>query len=143
MNKDYLLVNKSILPKYYDDVIKAREMVDIEGASVTEACKACSISRSTYYKYHDLIFKAPEELEKKATLQFKVDDVSGVLSNIIKLITEEKCNVLSISQDIPIQKIANITIMIDVQNIKTNLNEMILNLKSIEHIKSVKVLGYE
>ena len=56
-NNEYLIVHKSILPEYFDQVIAARELIVERDYSVTEACKLNNISRSTYYKYKDYILR--------------------------------------------------------------------------------------
>ena len=56
-NNDYYIIHKSILPTYYEDIIKTRELINDLKISVSDACKANGISRSTYYKYKDYIFR--------------------------------------------------------------------------------------
>ena len=55
-SNEYYIVHKSILPTYFDQVIKTREQINNKKISVSDACKANGISRSTYYKYKDYIF---------------------------------------------------------------------------------------
>ena len=61
MLENFLIVNKEILPDYYEKVVEARNMIN-EGRvkGISEAVKQVGISRSTYYKYKDYIF-APGE----------------------------------------------------------------------------------
>ena len=52
MAGSYLIVNKKILPEYYEQVILARELLESrEAKTVTEAVMKAGISRNTYYKY--------------------------------------------------------------------------------------------
>ena len=52
MQSNYLIVDRRILPDYYEKVVQARDMLR-EGRvkEVSEAVKLVGISRSTYYKY--------------------------------------------------------------------------------------------
>ena len=52
-NKGFLIIDRSILPPCYEQVIKAVKLVENEGKSVSNVCKELDISRSTYYKYKD------------------------------------------------------------------------------------------
>jgi chorismate mutase len=56
MQGKYLIVDKSLLPSYCEKVAEARELLD-EGQArdVSEAVKMVGISRSTYYKYKDMV----------------------------------------------------------------------------------------
>lgn len=143
MNEDFLLIHKCILPDYYELIIKAREMIEGENASITDACKKLDISRSTYYKYKDYVFYPPKNVQKRAIFAFKVEDVPGVLSSILNTILQSKGNVLTITQDMPIHELAYITLMINIEKLEVSLNELLLRLKETKYVKSVEVLGYE
>ena len=57
MKGKYLIVDKSILPDYFEKVIEVRNLLrDGKFQNVSEAVKEVGISRSTYYKYKDFIF---------------------------------------------------------------------------------------
>ena len=54
MLSKYLLVDKAILPAYYEKVIEAKALLSSGRVKdVSEAVKEVGISRSTYYKYKD------------------------------------------------------------------------------------------
>lgn len=58
---DYFYVHKKILPNYLEKVLEAREMLDSrEAATVTEATERIGISRNTYYRYKDYVFRAKD-----------------------------------------------------------------------------------
>ncbi|MGN1342963.1 MAG: helix-turn-helix domain-containing protein, partial [Traorella sp.] len=52
MIEKYLIIDKEVLPKYFEKVVEAKQLVD-EGYDVTKAVQEVGISRSTYYKYKD------------------------------------------------------------------------------------------
>ena len=125
MKNDYLLVHKSILPTYYLDVIKCRELVEGKNISVSDACKICNISRSTYYKYKDYIFLSEEDKGKNITLSCRLLDQKGVLSNVLTTISSHHCNILTINQNMPINSIAQIVLSIDIKEITTSISALI------------------
>ena len=143
MNEEFILVHKKILPDYFEKVIKARQKIEGEDRSITEVCKELEISRSTYYKYKDYIAYPPKNITKRAIFAFKVEDTSGVLSSILSYIGKCKGNILTINQDMPIHDLAYITLMVNIEKIEIRLDTLLFNLRNIENVRSVEVLGYE
>ena len=141
MKSEYLLVHKSILPAYYEDVIKCRELVDGKNVSVSDACKMCNISRSTYYKYKDYIFLSDESIGKNITLSCRLLDQKGVLSTVLNTISSYHCNILTINQNLPINNIAQIIISINVSEINISVDSLIEEINSIDGVKLVELLG--
>ena len=143
MNEEFILVHKKILPDYFEKVIKARQKIEGEDRSITEVCKELEISRSTYYKYTDYIAYPPKNITKRAIFAFKVEDTPGVLSSILSYIGKCKGNILTINQDMPIHDLAYITLMVNIEKIEIRLDTLLFNLRNIENVRSVEVLGYE
>ncbi|MGN1295804.1 MAG: ACT domain-containing protein [Bacilli bacterium] len=143
MNDEFILVHKKILPDYFEKVIKARQKIEGEDRSITEVCKELDISRSTYYKYKDYIAYPPKNITKRAIFAFKVEDTPGVLSSILSYIGKCKGNILTINQDMPIHDLAYITLMVNIEKIEIRLDTLLFNLRNIENVRSVEVLGYE
>ena len=143
MDSNLLLVHKSILPENYFLVIKARELIQRNAISVSEACLKVGISRNTYYKYKDYVFKPSPDLGKKAIISFKASDQKGVLSNILNTISAANANIITINQETPIQQIAYIIITINTLDLVTSLDELIDCLKLVDGVKAVNILAYE
>lgn len=141
MRSEYLLVHKSILPTYYLDVIKCRELVEGKNMSVSDACKICNISRSTYYKYKDYIYLSEENIGKNLTLSCRLFDQQGVLSSVLNTISSYKCNILTINQNMPINNIAQIIISINISEITISVDELINEINKITGVKLVEMLG--
>ena len=76
INSKYLLVDKAILPGYYEKVIEARSLLASGKAKdVSEAAKMVGISRSTFYKYKDYVFATNSDVEiRKAIISFTLLD---------------------------------------------------------------------
>lgn len=141
MKDEYLLVHKSILPTYYLDVIKCRELVEGKNMSVSDACKICNISRSTYYKYKDYIYLSEENKGKNITLSCRLYDQKGILSSVLSTISSYKCNILTINQNMPINNIAQIIISINISEITITVEKLINEINKIDGVKLVEMLG--
>ncbi len=143
MASEYLIVDKSILPDYFDLVLKTKSLVEDENKSVSLSCKETGISRSTFYKYKDKIFKASTSYGKKAILTMKLSDAAGVLSNVMQDIYSFGGNIITINSTLPINSVAFITIVIDVSNLKIDPQTMVKEFKRINHVKSASIVAVE
>ncbi len=142
-NNEYLIVHKSILPKYYEQIILTRELINDKKYSVSDACKETNISRSTYYKYKDYIFRPSKDGGSKALMVIKTFDVKGVLSAILKEVSDKHGNIISINQDSPIDGTAHITLAVDVSEMSSTIEELQKAISALEGIKSVDMMGVE
>lgn len=142
-NNDYFIVHKSILPDYFPLVIRARELINDKNYSVSDACKELNISRSTYYKYKDYIFTPAKDSGNKVIFNIKSIDIKGILSSILKVISESNGNVISINQDSPIDGSAYITMSIDICDLSSSIEELKDEINKIDGIKSVDIMGVE
>ncbi len=143
MNQDYLIIHKSILPDYFETVLKAKSLVEDEKMSVSDACRLLGISRSTFYKYKDNIFSPSKNYGKKAIVGVKTADKMGVLSNILSIIYNFGANVITINQDMPIKDSAYITMAIDVSDSEKDINELVKELKTVENVRSANIIAVE
>ena len=142
-NNDYYIIHKSILPTYYEDIIKTRELINDLKISVSDACKANGISRSTYYKYKDYIFRTNKTTGNKALFVIKTLDEKGVLSAILQVVSSMHGNIISINQDSPIAGSAHITISIDISELEKNIDDLKKGIEALDGIKSVDIMGVE
>lgn len=143
MNKEFLLIHKSILPEYYELVIKARQMIENQKLNVSDVCKQLDISRSTYYKYKDKIYPVGADYGKKAIISFRTDNQRGVLSRLLAEISGYSGNILTINQDMPIHNIAFITIAIDTSQLTVGLSELIMQLKQLPCVRTAELVAFE
>ena len=142
-NTEYLIIDKSILPEYFDLVLKAKSLVEDEDVSVSDACKKTGISRSTFYKYKDKIYRSSESYGKKSIISFKLADSPGVLSNVVQEIYSCGGNIITINSGLPIKGITFTTLVIDVSSLKIDLAELVRHLKMVDNVKSVNVVAVE
>lgn len=143
MKNEYLLVHKSILPDYYEQVIKCRELVEGKNLSTSEACKICNISRSTYYKYKDYIFELDENKGDILVLSCRLLDKQGVLSNVLNTLSKYNCNIITINQNAPINNVAQTIITINIKEINCDITNIINEINNLEGVKLVEILAYK
>ena len=144
MEKFYV-ISSDVLPKVLKKVIQTKEnLTEGRAKDITEAVKQTGISRSTYYKYKDSIFPAKDNVSsKKITLVILLSHEAGTLSKVLDCIAFNKGNILTINQDIPINKAANVTITLDISNLKKDLKHLVKTLRGLSNVISVKILAIE
>ena len=144
MIRDYLIVSKKILPKYFSQVIEARTLLESSQCkSVSEAVKRVGISRSTYYKYKDYIFNPSEDFGRKFTLSMILDDQPGVLSNVLNILREHRTSIITIHQDIPLNHAAVVILTLDGKELSGAVEDLISALKIVDGVHNVHLVAME
>ena len=133
MKDDYYIISKSILPDYYEKVLEAREMIKNGIVSeVSEAAKRCGISRSTYYKYKDCIFRLKEgDASRRIIISMLLIHEPGVLGRVLSFIGEEGANIVTINQNPPIGDRVSVIISIDIGALRSDTVSLIERLKAL------------
>ncbi|MBO0960734.1 ACT domain-containing protein [Neobacillus sp. MM2021_6] len=142
-DKKYYLIREDVLPEAMKKTIDAKEMLERGKAeSIAEAVQKVDLSRSAFYKYRDTVFPfSTIQKEKIISLFFHLEDYSGTLSKLLSVVAASGCNVLTIHQTIPLQGRANVTLSLNTSNITTNLDDLLTNLRKLEFVEKVEVLG--
>ncbi len=145
MKDKFLLVDKSILPDYYEKVIEARRLLSSgKYKDVSEAVRAVGISRSTYYKYKDYIFTLNEDTEcRKAVISFSLLHKAGILVEVLRSLSENGANILTITQNLPIQSHAHVIMLLDLTNIRVTTDALIDVLNHIDGVSGAKLISIE
>lgn len=145
MNGKYIIVDKSIVPDYFEKVIEVRNLLqDGKFTNVSEAVKSVGISRSTYYKYKDYVFLPSDNgVGRKAVIALMVEDRKGALSEILNLLYSTECNIITINQNIPINKVASLIISMDISEANLPIEEILLKLKNIRCVVNQKLIALE
>ena len=144
MNSDYYIVHKSLLPQYLEKVIQARELLNThEVETITEAVKKVGISRNTYYKYKDFVYEDKEVSRQHAVISAVLKDSPGTLSSLINTITKNNCNIITISQAVPVSGLATVMITIDISKLKKPIKNLIDGLQKLSATRSVHLDAVE
>ncbi len=141
-NDDYLIIDKKVLPQYFELVMQVKENLN-KGLNVSDACKQVGISRSTFYKYKDYVNRPSMKMGKRVILSMKLMDEPGTLSDILNEIASYHANVLSINQEIPIHKIAFVTLTIAFMNAEISIQNLVSELKNGKNVIDVSLVAVE
>lgn len=145
MKSRFLLVDKEILPECYLKVMEAKELLlSGKAKDISEASKIIGIARSTYYKYKDYVFTPNSDTEcRKAVISFTLYHKSGILSEVLNFISENGANILTITQNLPVNKRANVVLSLDVSQLTTDISEILEQLGAKDGVTGTKLLAIE
>lgn len=141
----YYVVRERALP---EALLKTAEVNRLLLASrtmtVQEAAERAGIGRSTYYKYKDDIFPFNEHSQGRTiTMMLQLNDVAGLLSNVLNHIAKYDANILTIHQAIPVGGVASVTLSMEVLSEAGDISEMIQDIESLEGIHYMKIIARE
>ena len=145
----YFVLREKAVPEVLLKVVEAKRLLDSGKVdSVQEATDAVGISRSSFYKYKDDIFPYHENQKGRTiTMVIQLDDEPGLLSVVLKTISEFHANILTIHQSIPVNGIASLTISIDIfseqENMTGIVEEMVRSIEAVDGIHYAKILAKE
>ncbi|THF83810.1 ACT domain-containing protein [Cohnella fermenti] len=143
MAEQYYVVREDLLP---DGILKTEQAKELlrrgEAATVHEAAEKVGLSRSAFYKYKDGVYPLEQtSRERMATLSMDLEHRSGVLSKVLGMLASSEGNVLTISQSIPMQGLANVVVSLDVSGLSGPLSDLVGQLKAIDGVKRTHIVG--
>ncbi len=143
--RKYILVDSSILPDYYAKVIEAKVLLSSgKEKNVSEICKTLGISRSTFYKYKDYVFALEEGAEhRKAVISFMLSHKAGLLGEVLRVLSEYGANILTISQNMPIHSMAQVTLSVELSPNHPDAEELTAKLGAIDGVSGAKLISME
>ncbi|HEY4601180.1 MAG TPA: ACT domain-containing protein [Cerasibacillus sp.] len=141
----FFLVRHDVLPEAMLKTIEVKELLERGKAkTIYEAVQQVELSRSAFYKYKDAVFPFHAMVkERMLTLFFHLEDRSGTLSKLLRIVANARCNVLTIHQTIPTLGKANVTLTLDISQINQNIETLIHDLKQMEFVERVDILSSE
>jgi chorismate mutase len=142
-DKKFYLVREDVLPEAMKKTLEVKEMIERGKAdSVWEAVHRVDLSRSAFYKYRDTVFPfSTIKNERLVSLFFHLEDRSGTLSQLLKVVASSGCNILTIHQTIPLQGRANVTLSLNTSSIIMEIEDLLSDLRKLEFVEKVEVLG--
>ncbi len=143
--EQYYIVRKKAVPEVLLKVVEAKRLIDSDRVmTVQEATDAVQISRSSFYKYRDDIFPFYEHTRGKTiTFMIQMDDTPGLLSKVLSYVAKSQANILTIHQTIPVNKIALLTLSIEILPQTEGISIMLETIEGLEGIHYVKTLARE
>ena len=79
--------------------------------------------------------------EKKITFLMVLEDVKGVLSKILNIMAKYNVNVITINQNVPIDKVANVTITVDTFETNIKAEELVKKISGVEGVKKIDIIS--
>ncbi|MGC4375827.1 ACT domain-containing protein [Fictibacillus sp. Mic-4] len=139
----FYMVREDVLSESMQKALEAKSLIERgKVKTVAEAAAQVGLSRSAFYKYRDGIFPFHTMVrEKIITLFINLEDRSGALSSLLTVVASMGCNVLTINQTIPLQGRANVTLTIETNALKGEINDLLTTLKKMEAVERVEVIG--
>ncbi|MFD0674347.1 ACT domain-containing protein [Cohnella sp. GCM10027633] len=143
MAERYYVVREDLLP---EGILKTEQVKELlrrgEAATVHEAAERVGLSRSAFYKYKDGVYALEQTTrERIVTLSMDLEHRSGVLSKVLGTLAASEGNVLTISQSIPLQGMANVVVSVDTSLMNGELAELLEKLRAIDGVKRAIVVG--
>jgi chorismate mutase len=141
----YYVVKQKAVPEVLLKVVEAKRLLESgKVLSIQDAVDTVGISRSSFYKYKDDIFPFHDNSQGTTiTLMLQMDDETGLLSDVLKIVAEFGANILTIHQSIPINGVASLSLSVQVLPTTGDMSRMIEAMEDKQGVHTVKILGRE
>ena len=145
MLENYLIVHKSILPDYFDNVLEAKHLLeDGKAKNVMQATKMVGISRSTFYKYKDYILEPIRMSEgRKAVISMLLSHETGILSHVLAKVSEAGASILTITQSFPVHSKASVTITLDISGMPSQISSLLKDIDDCQGVENTKLIAID
>ena len=145
MEGKYLIVDKALLPAYCEKVALAKELLE-EGkaADVSEAVRMVGISRSTFYKYRDMVRDiSTVSMGRHAIISMMMSHSVGTLSTVLNIISHYGYSVWTITQNPPVDSRANVVITLELGEDAGSLDSLLREIAGVAGLSRVQLLGMD
>ena len=139
----FYLVREDVLTESMLKTIEVKKLLASgEASTIQNAVKKVGLSRSAFYKYRDTVFPFESiARERVLTIFIQLEDRKGSLATLMEVVSNAKCNVLTIHQTIPVQARASITLSLDVTKMEIKMEAFIQKLKAPDFVETVSVIS--
>ena len=145
MLENYLIVHKSILPDFFDNILEAKHLLE-EGKAknVMQATKMVGISRSTFYKYKDYILEPIRMSEgRKAVISMLLSHETGILSHVLTKVSDAGASILTITQSRPVHGKASVTITLDISGMPSLVTGLLKDIDECQGVENTKLIAID
>lgn len=135
-----VLVDKKVLPEVFDKVLLAKSYISRDIAkNSTEACRLADISRSAFYKYKDSVFfYEDKDKGRLVTYYLRLSDETGVLACVLQKLSKFNSNILTVNQNIPVDRVAVVTISFRIDNDTVDTDILLQEIGNINGVVKAK-----
>ena len=102
-NRKFYLIREDVLPESVIKTLKVKDALkNNSNLSIYDAVKQFNLSRSAFYKYRETIFPVDEKIldQREFTLILYVNDIVGMLAQVLNAISQLQLSVLTIHQSL-------------------------------------------
>ena len=142
--KKFYLIREDVLPESVVKTLKIKDALkNNPELSIYEAVKLFDLSRSAFYKYRETIFPVDEKMldHREFTLILYVNDIVGMLAQVLNTVSKLQLSVLTIHQSVPMEEKATITLSLSAEDTTISIDEIIKALRNIEHVSKVELIS--
>ena len=143
-NRKFYLIREDVLPESVIKTLKVKDALkNNSNLSIYDAVKQFNLSRSAFYKNRETIFPVDEKIldQREFTLILYVNDIVGMLAQVLNAISQLQLSVLTIHQSVPIEDKATITLSLNARNSNLSIDEVIESLREINHVTKVDLIS--
>ncbi len=124
-DRQYLLVDSSVLPDVFLKVLQAKELLASgEVNNISAAARQAGISRSAFYKYKDCVFDA-ESGRETITIVATLLDKTGALQSLLSGISAAGASILTITQSRPENGTAQVEVTVRTGTMQMTVESML------------------
>lgn len=142
--KKFYLIREDVLPESVIKTLKIKDALKNNSElSIYDAVKQYGLSRSAFYKYRETIFPVDEKLldHREFTLILYVNDIVGMLAQVLNTISQLELSVLTIHQSVPMEDKTTITLSLNASSSELMIDDVIKALREIEHVSKVELIS--
>lgn len=141
--KKFYLVREDILPEAILKTARAKELMAQRGnIPVAEALEQVALPRSTFYKYRDGVYSFLDTGTMRIiNLSLELRHESGILSRVLNYVASQSGNILTINQNLPLRGMANVTISVDIEDLRVGVEELLAGLEGIDGVLHSELIG--
>lgn len=141
-DSDFLLISPKVLQPVFAGVVYAKELLASGKASnVSAAIKEAGISRTAFYKYKDFVFKYSPGSSNTLSFNALLYDRAGVFSSLTAALFECGANIITVSQGLPENGTAKVSMTISISNESLTPNELFKKLMQVDGVISITEMG--
>lgn len=142
-DRKFYLVREDILPDAILKTAQAKELLaQGQVQDMAEAVRLSGLARSTFYKYRDGVFPFFDTKNMKiVNLSLTLRHRPGVLSQVLNCVASQRGNVLTINQNLPLQGTANVTLSVDVEDMRIGVDELLHEVTAVEGVVKSELIG--
>ena len=142
--KKFYLIREDVLPESVVKTLKIKDALKNDSTlSIYEAVKQFNLSRSAFYKYRDTIFPVDDKIfeHREFTLILYVNDIVGMLAQVLQIISKLALSVLTIHQSVPMEEKATITLSLSANDQSLSIEKVMDTLRNIQHVYKVELIS--